>query len=106
MASFDNKRRVEEMIIDYSKLLEKEIHVKHIYLYGSYAKDNYTIDSDIDIAVVGDDFSGDIIEDTLLLMKIRRKIDYRFEPRPFKTTDFNPSNPLAREIMNTGIKVV
>ncbi len=48
----------------------------------------------------------DIIEDTLLLMKIRRKVDYRLEPRPFNTSDFNSSNPLAKEIINTGIKVV
>ncbi len=106
MASFNNKRRVEEMIINYGKLVEKQVDVKHIYLYGSYAKGTYSPDSDIDIAVVGDDFSGDPIEDTLVLMKIRRKIDYRIEPRPFKTSDFNLSNPLAREIMNTGIKVV
>lgn len=51
----------------------EEMDVKHIYLYGSYAKGNYSSDSDIDIAVVGDDFST--------------------------------SNPLAREIMKTGIKV-
>ena len=48
----------------------------------------------------------EILEDTLRLMKMRRKIDSRIEPRPFKTSDFNISNPLAREIMNTGVKVV
>ncbi|MBE6082489.1 MULTISPECIES: nucleotidyltransferase domain-containing protein [Tissierellales] len=106
MASFNNRRRVEEIIVDYGKLIEKEIDVKYIYLYGSCAKGTYTEDSDIDIAIVGDDFGRDIIEDTLLLMKLRRKIDYRLEPRPFRTIDFNPSNPLAREIMNTGIQVV
>ena len=106
MASINNKLRIEEIIKDYGKLVAKEMDVKQIYLYGSFAKGNYSPDSDIDIAVVGDDFCGDIIEDTLLLMRLRRKIDYRLEPRPFRTTDFNPSNPLAKEIMNTGVKVV
>lgn len=106
MASFSNKRKIEEIIIDYSKLVEKEIDVKNIYLYGSYAKGTYSADSDIDIAVVSDDLGMDIIKDTLLLMKIRRKVDYRLEPRPFNTSDFNLSNPLAKEIINTGIKVV
>ena len=64
-------------------------------IYGSYVKGTYTSDSDIDIAVVGDDFTGDLIEDTLMLMRIRRKIDNRIEPRPFKTCDFNLSNPFA-----------
>ncbi|HHV19439.1 MAG TPA: nucleotidyltransferase domain-containing protein [Thermoanaerobacterales bacterium] len=106
MASFNDKRRVEEIVTKYSRLVKEEIDVKHVYLYGSYAKDNYSSDSDIDVAIVGDDFIGDPIEDTLRLMKMRRKIDSRIEPRPFKTSDFNISNPLAREIMNTGVKVV
>lgn len=106
MASINNKQQIEEIIKDYGKLVAKEMDVKQIYLYGSFAKGNYSPDSDIDIAVVGDDFCGDIIEDTLLLMRLRRKIDYRLEPRPFRTTDFIPSNPLVKEIMNTGVKVV
>ncbi|AEE91053.1 DNA polymerase beta domain protein region [Tepidanaerobacter acetatoxydans Re1] len=105
MASFNSKERIEEIVANYSRLVKKEMDVKHIYLYGSYAKGNYSSDSDIDIAVVGDDFSGDPVEDTLRLMKLRRKIDNRIEPRPFKTSDFSTSNPLAREIMKTGIKV-
>jgi predicted nucleotidyltransferase len=106
MASFKNKEKIDEIVIKYSRLVQKEIDVKHVYLYGSYARGNYSSDSDIDIAIIGDDFSGDPIEDTLRLMRIRRKIDNRIEPRPFKTSDFNRSNPLAREIMNTGIKVM
>jgi hypothetical protein len=51
-------------------------------------------------------FSGDPVEDTLLLMRIRRKIDNRIEPRPFKTSDFNSSNPFVREIINTGIEII
>lgn len=106
MASFNNEERVEEIVMRYGKLIRQKVNIKHIYLYGSYAKGTYSPDSDIDIAIVGDDFSGDIIEDTLLLMKIRRKIDNRIEPRPFKTKDFNLSNPLAREIINTGKEII
>ncbi len=39
--------------------------------------------SDIDVAVVGDNFTGDPVEDILTHMRMRRKIDYRIEPRPF-----------------------
>lgn len=85
--------------------MKEQINIKNIYLYGSYAKNTFTKDSDIDIAVVGDDFSGDTIEDTLLLMKMRRKVDYRIEPRPFKTDDFNSSNPFVNEIKK-GIKIM
>ena len=50
-----------------------------------FAKGTHSPESDIDIAVVADNFSGDPIEDAMLLMKLRRKIDYRIEPHPFKT---------------------
>ncbi|MCX6090841.1 MAG: nucleotidyltransferase domain-containing protein [Candidatus Atribacteria bacterium] len=105
MASFDDRERVEEILKEYGKLVKKKINIRHLYLYGSYAKGTYSPDSDIDVAVVGDDFSGDPIEDTLMLMKIRRKIDNRIEPHPFKTGDFNLSNPFAREIINTGKEI-
>ena len=105
MASFNDRRRVEDIVKEYGKLLKEKIDIKHIYLYGSYAKGTNSPDSDIDIAVVGDDFSGDPIEDTLMLMKIRRKIDNRIEPRPFKTSDFNSSNPFVREIINSGREI-
>ncbi|NLC77295.1 MAG: nucleotidyltransferase domain-containing protein [Clostridia bacterium] len=106
MATIIDKKQIEKIVLDYGKMIKEEMDVKHIYLYGSYAKGNNSSDSDIDVAVVGDDFSGDIIEDTMLLMRIRRKIDYRIEPRPFRTADFKPTDPLAKEIMETGIKLV
>ncbi len=56
--------------------------------------------------MVGDNFIGDPIEDTLMLMKIRRKIDNRIKPRPFKTCYFNSSNPFAKEIIEIGIMIM
>lgn len=106
MAAFDDRARVVEIVREYRKLVREKVDIKHIYLYGSYAKGTYTPDSDIDIAVVGDDFSGDPVEDTLMLMKIRRKVDHRIEPRPIKTSDFNLSNPFVREIITTGIEII
>ena len=106
MASFNSRKQIEEIARMYRRLVKEELDVKNIYLYGSYVKGTYTSDSDINIAVVGDDFTGDLIEDTLMLMRIRRKIDNRIEPRPFKTCDFNLLNPFAREIIETGIMIM
>ena len=106
MFSFGYRQKAKDIVTEHTRLVKEKIDVKHVYLYGSYVKDDYTPGSDIDVAIVGYDFSGDLVEDTLMLMKIRRKIDNRIEPRPFKTSEFNASNPLAREIMNTGVKVM
>lgn len=106
MASFVNNIKVEDIVKTYAELVMKEIKVSSIYLYGSYAKGTYSEDSDIDIAVIGDDFIGDPIEDTLQLMRIRRKVDNRIEPHPFKSSDFDLTNPYVQEILRTGIKIM
>jgi predicted nucleotidyltransferase len=61
--------------------------------------------SDIDVAVVSDDFSGDLVEDTFKLMQIRRQVDNRIEPHPFLSEDFNNKNPFVKEIMKDMIQV-
>jgi len=106
MASFDTREQIEMIARNFGKLIQKELNVRKIYLYGSYAKGNYTEDSDIDIAVIADDFTGDLIEDTMKLMRIRRKIDNRIEPRPFRTSDFSLTNPISKEIIETGILIL
>jgi len=78
------------------------IHCQKAYLYGSYAKGTFSPDSDIDLALVSANFSGDIIDDQVLLMKLRRTIDPRIEPYPFLPDEFTPDNPFVHEILETG----
>lgn len=106
MASFTDREQIETIAKQYAELVQNEIGICEAYLYGSYAKGTYSEDSDIDIAIVGDNLTGDTLEDTLKLMRIRRKIDTRIEPHPFKSTDFDLSNPFIQEILNTGIKIM
>ena len=106
MAADRNRQQIKQVILKYADNLKKQYHIKGIYLYGSYAKGNSTEESDIDLAVVSDDFTGDLIEDTFRLMQLRRKIDYRIEPRPFSASDFNEENPDAREVIQTGVRIV
>ena len=59
------------------------MNFRKAYLYGSSVRGNFNQDSDIDLAIVSDDFTGDVIDDGLLLMCLRRNIDSRIEPQPF-----------------------
>ena len=97
---------IEKIIEDFAKLIKNQMKLESIYLYGSYAKGISTKDSDIDIAVIAEDFSGDLVEDTLKLMKIRRMVDNRIEPHPFSKEDFNIQNPYVKEIIDTGIRIM
>ncbi|NOU46076.1 MAG: nucleotidyltransferase domain-containing protein [Bacteroidales bacterium] len=75
-----------------------------IILFGSYAKGNYNEDSDIDIAVVFKDYSN-LMDMQLQLMRLRRKIDSRIEPHPFRESEFELSNPIVNEIVKYGQEI-
>lgn len=72
-----------------------------IILFGSYAKGNFNDDSDIDIAIVFKDY-GNLMDMQLELMRLRRKIDSRIEPHPFRESEFEPSNPIVYEVLKYG----
>jgi predicted nucleotidyltransferase len=106
MADFNTRNQVMNIANKYADILKKEYHIHSIYLYGSYAKGKNTSDSDIDIAVIADDLTGDLFEDTIKLMKYRRLVDNRIEPHPFLASEFNEQNPLAKEIIDTGTRIL
>ncbi len=76
----------------------------NIILFGSYVKGNYHDESDIDIAVILNDYDN-ILNVQLELMRLRRKIDSRIEPHPIRLSEFNINNPLADEILRHGLKI-
>lgn len=89
----------------YIDTLCQHYNIDAVILFGSYAKGNESVDSDIDIAVVSSDFS-DIIDDGAHLIGLTWKIDTRIEPHPILTADFKTqSTPFIREVINTGILV-
>ncbi len=96
-------REIVKKYIDF--LRENDFNIERAYLFGSYAKGMVTEDSDIDLAVVFKEFA-DSFDMQVQLMKLRRKFDTRIEPHPFQEADFTPSNPLVRQILDTGLQVV
>ena len=100
-----DKTNVIGIVRQYAELVNSAFESKKIFLFGSYAKGNYREDSDIDVAVVLKDFEN-AIDIQLELMKLRRKIDSRIEPHPFREQDFEQSNPLASEILKYGQEIL
>lgn len=89
----------------YIRLLKKSMVIEKVYLFGSCASGRLSPDSDIDIAVVSPDLTGDPVEDRMVLMRVRRSVDLRIEPHPFTADSFQPDHPLAKEIVVHGIQV-
>jgi uncharacterized protein len=85
----------------YADAVKSRFDTVKFILFGSYAKGNFHKDSDIDIAVVLKDYNN-LIEMQLDLMRIRRSIDSRIEPHPFREKDFDINNPIVHEIVKHG----
>ena len=80
--------------------------VQSAYLYGSHAKGRARRDSDIDIAIVSKDLSGDWLDDYCRLTRIADRIDVRMEVIAFLPQDFHEQNPLVWEIKSFGISLI
>ena len=88
----------------YASVIMKKYDCKSIYLFGSHARGTNQENSDIDIAIVLDEFENPL-DIQLDLMRLRRQIDSRIEPHPFRKKDFTELNPLAYEILTHGQKI-
>ncbi|MDP2853499.1 MAG: nucleotidyltransferase domain-containing protein [Smithellaceae bacterium] len=100
-------RKIEKTVKSYIAQLENiGIHVQQAILFGSYASGKYDEWSDIDLAIVSNDFAGNRFEDRNKIRKITLQINSDISPMPFRPEDFNDSDYFVKEILETGIKIV
>lgn len=85
--------------------LKRKISVKSVYLFGSYVRGANKDFSDIDLAIISDDFKGCKLIDIENITNITQNINRMIEPHPFRSEDFTEDDPLVKEIITTGIKV-
>ncbi len=103
------ERTINQDILDsinkFVEQIKKKYNVVAIIVFGSYAKGTENEDSDIDVAVISDDFE-DIYDSMAVLMGMTWDIDARIEPHPIKKKDFDEvSDYFIKEVIDTGIKV-
>lgn len=102
---------VPDKIIDVIKkfIAEAEklnIKFQRVVLFGSYANNSYKDWSDIDLAIVSDDFEGIRFYDNLKLSMAIINSDVKIETHPFLPEEFNEENPFVREILATCIRII
>lgn len=100
-----------DAIIDILKRYVKElalngISVQDTILFGSYAKGTASKESDIDVAIISESFTGDRFEDRRKIVPLRRFIDSRIEPIPILPTALAEGGVLIDEIKQTGLHIV
>ncbi|MFW6184925.1 MAG: nucleotidyltransferase domain-containing protein [Chloroflexota bacterium] len=88
------------------RLREAHVDVESAYLYGSHATGAAGPDSDIDVAIVSSDLSGDRVEDWMRLNRISTQIDVRMEVIGFRPEQFRDENPLVWEVKTRGVQLI
>ena len=97
---------IKDIIKKYYKILLQEGYpVEKIFLFGSFAHNKQSENSDIDLAIIFKSID-DIIDLQIELMKMRTDEDLLIEPHPFRAIDFHISNPVVSEILKNGIEIM
>jgi len=89
-----------------TSLQDHGFQIQDAILFGSYASGQANEWSDIDLALVSNEFEGVRFKDKNKIRKITISVSTDLEVLPFNPRDFTPSNPLVKEILDTGIRLV
>ena len=96
---------LNKTISGFIEAVSSEFPLKFVYLFGSYASGTQREYSDIDLAIVSDNFEGSRFFDRKKINKYLLQTSTDLEIHPFKTEEFTADNPFVKEILETGIKI-
>ena len=99
--------KIIEIIKDFVKQAEfHNVTIQKAVLFGSYAKGTNHEWSDIDLAVVSEDFEGIRINDSQLLFEPIIQTSVDIEPHTYRPEDFNEEDPFVKEILKHGVRII
>ena len=99
------RKRVEAALRHYLKRLSPRVKIHKAILFGSYAKDSYSYDSDIDIAIIADGLPEDpgqryaLLKETILGLDLQ---PFAYTKKEWEMMLRNNSS-FARQILRQGI---
>ena len=96
-----------DIVRNYASDIESHgIDLRTVILYGSFAKGTQHEWSDIDVALVADEFTGFYFNDSNLFPYVSIKKPYiRIETKTYPTEYFQQGDPFINEIIKTGIVI-
>lgn len=84
----------------------QSVSLRKVILFGSHARNEQREFSDIDVALVADEFTGFGFQDVgLIRAAFAQKLFIDIEPHTFSPEQFTDWNPFVQEIKRTGIVV-
>lgn len=85
-------------------LSKRGIKVSDAYIFGSYSNNTENELSDIDLAVISDDFDGNMLTDIEKFAGLTRKVDTRISVMPLNNESLD-SYFVQKEIIDKGYKI-
>ncbi len=95
-----DKKTVVNTVAKYADVVTEQLSPASIVLFGSYARGESNDDSDIDVAVIFNGFSGDWLKTSSVLWRLRRGISYDIEPHLLDSTD--DKSGFVKHVFKTG----
>ena len=95
-----DKATVKKIANQYAEEVKKILDPSAIILFGSYANGNPHEDSDIDIAVVMNNFQGNWLETSATLCGLTRRVSIDIEPHLLDETC--DKSGFVRHVIKTG----
>jgi len=102
------QQSVIDTVRDYARDIEaRGVNLRSVILYGSFAKGTQHEWSDIDVALVADEFTGFTFDDCKLYSGLGiRKPYIRIEEKTYPTDYFKAGDPFINEIKKEGIVII
>jgi predicted nucleotidyltransferase len=102
----DRKDIIEKVQLFIQEIILLGVPIDKAILFGSYAKNTFNLDSDIDLALVSPKFNGFGFEDRKFFSKINIKKEFiAIETKTFPSDYFEMGDPFINEIKECGIVV-
>jgi predicted nucleotidyltransferase len=102
-----NLTQVTAIVKEYADDVRKILPVRKVFLYGSYAKGNATIHSDVDVCFFLETYgdNGWFGNMKKLLSLSHKYSELYIEPMAYEATDLDDDNPFVKEVLLTGIEI-
>jgi predicted nucleotidyltransferase len=102
-----SKDSIIKDIKKYIDVLRKHgIPIQKALLFGSWSRGSAGEESDVDVALISNVFTGDRFHDRRKIVPLRRKINNKIEPMPFNPQTFDMGGNLVDEIIRHGEEIV
>jgi predicted nucleotidyltransferase len=95
-----DKEAVVNIVERYAQAITKEFTPSAVVLFGSYANGNPHEDSDIDVGVIFNDYTGDWRQTATRLWRLRRDVSFDIEPHLLDIK--NDKSGFVKYVMKSG----